>query len=219
MTWKKVFVCYFFFSCVDENIHWCKAEWKLLTHYFYFYSPKYVHLINQQYYDEDNDPKESAYDLSTTASSSSSSTINPVTVQHHSTVLSRLIQDESAAIKNHIQDTQERLNGLGSSSLKKTHKHSPLPHSFTNSSNLVTVMMDEKNHDSDEHSFYMPPRRDENGHNVEYDEGKPSQSYCVLYIIYFFDLKILTHFHIFIYFFTHIFLLLVYSPHATFSSF
>lgn len=134
--------------------------------------PKYVHLINQQYYDDDNnDAKESAYDLSTSASSSS--TINPATASHPSSVLSRLIQDDNIA-KNHIQDTHERLNGLGSSS-KKTHKHSPLPHSFTNSSNLVTVMMDEKNHDSDDHSFYMPLRRDENGHNADYDEESASQ--------------------------------------------
>lgn len=79
------------------------------------------------------------------------------------------MQDDNIT-KNHIQESQERLNGLASSH-KKTHKHSPLPHSFTNSSNHVAVMMDEKNHDPDEHSFYMPLRRDENGHNTEYDEG------------------------------------------------
>jgi hypothetical protein len=156
------------------------------------YSPKYVHLINQQYYDDDNnDTKEGAYDLSTSASSSS--TINPATASHPSSVLSRLIQDDNIA-KNHIQDTHERLNGLGSSS-KKTHKHSPLPHSFTNSSNLVTVMMDEKNHDSDDHSFYMPLRRDENGHNADYDEGKPSQN---LIVFFFLTLKFLTYFFIFL---------------------
>ena len=135
-----------------------------LIKYFFFslYSPKYVHLINQQFYDEG---KESAYDLSTTASSSS--VINPI--HNPSTALSRLMQDDNIP-KNHISDDQGRLNGLPNS-LKKTHKHSQLPHSFSNSSNLVTVMMDDKNHDSDENSFYMPLRRDENGHNTEYDEG------------------------------------------------
>lgn len=42
-------------------------------------------------------------------------------------------------------------------------------------------MMDEKNHDSDEHSFYMPLRRDENGHNADYDEGKPSQKNLIVF--------------------------------------
>lgn len=161
-------------------------------------SPKYVHLINQQYYDDDNEGKESAYDLSTSASSSN--TTNPVTASHPSSVLSRLIQDDNIA-KNHIQDTHERLNGLGSSSTKKINKHSPLPHSFTNSSNLVTVMMDEKNHDSDEHSFYMPMRRDENGHNADYDEGKPSKkkkSYCIFFYFHScLTLKFVTCFFIF----------------------
>ena len=35
-------------------------------------------------------------------------------------------------------------------------------------------MMDEKSHDNEDHSFYMPLRRDiENGHHpIEYEEGK-----------------------------------------------
>jgi hypothetical protein len=70
-------------------------------------------------------------------------------------------------------DAHERINGASTS--KKSHKQhsqSPLRHQFTNSSNLVTVMMDEKAQEAEDHSFYIPLRRDENGHHsAEYDEG------------------------------------------------
>lgn len=73
-------------------------------------------------------------------------------------------------------DIQERLNGVASTSRKSHIKHSPLQNPFTSSSNLVTVMMDENKppNDIEDHSFYMPLRRDENGHisAAEYDEGK-----------------------------------------------
>lgn len=150
------------------------------------FSPKFVHLINEQFYDQnDGDVKDGVYDLSTT-SSSSASTINPVTAatsaHHHHHLhpnhhhhLSRLMQHEQDSLK--IQNSlEERLNGAASTS-RKSHKHSPLQHPYTNSSNLVTVMMDENKptHDSEaERSFYMSLRHDENGHHsaAEYDEGK-----------------------------------------------
>lgn len=100
-----------------------------------------------------------------------------------------------------MHDIQERLNGSSLSSLsaaaaaattmgssKKALKHSPLPHSFTNSSaqNLVTVMMDEKAHDTEDHSFYMPLRRGENGHNsAEYDEGIKSYIHFFFFLLTF----------------------------------
>jgi transcriptional regulator of acetoin/glycerol metabolism len=133
--------------------------------------------MNEQYFDHhENDIKDSAYDLSTT---SSTSTINPVTAatsngshsnSHH---LSRLLHEES--MKQNAMDIQERLNGAASTS-RKILKHSPLQNPFASSSSLVTVMMDENKppHDIEDHSFYMPLRRDENGHisAAEYDEGK-----------------------------------------------
>lgn len=136
--------------------------------------------MNEQYYDHhENDIKDSAYDLSTT---SSTSTINPVTAtsngshsnSHH---LSRLLHEESIKQQQNAMDIQERLNGTASTSRKHL-KHSPLQNPFTSSSSLVTVMMDENKppHDIEDHSFYMPLRRDENGHisAAEYDEGKQS---------------------------------------------
>lgn len=59
----------------------------------------------------------------------------------------------------------------GASTSKKTLKHSPIQSHYTNSSNLVTVMMDDKSHDNEDHSFYMPLRRDlGNGtHPIEYE--------------------------------------------------
>lgn len=154
------------------------------------HSPKFVHLINEQFYDQhDGDVKDGVYDLST--SSSSASTINPVTAatsahhhhqqNHHHHLhpnhhhhLSRLMQHEdSLKMQNSLG---ERLNGAASTS-RKSLKHSPLQHPYTNSSNLVTVMMDENKptHESEaERSFYMALRHDENGHHsaAEYDEGK-----------------------------------------------
>lgn len=63
----------------------------------------------------------------------------------------------------------------GASTSKKSLKLSPSQHHFTNSSNIVAVMMDEKLHETEDHSFYMPPplRRDlENGHHsMDYEEG------------------------------------------------
>lgn len=136
----------------------------------------------ENYYDHhENDIKDSAYDLSTT---SSTSTINSVTAaasnglhssNHH---LSRLLHEESLKQQHqNAMEIQERLNGVAGTS-RKVHKHSPLQNPFTSSSSLVTVMMDENKppHDSEDHSFYMPLRRDENGHisAAEYDEGKQS---------------------------------------------
>jgi hypothetical protein len=144
------------------------------------FSPKYVHLINEQFYDQhEGDVKDAVYDLSTT--SSSASTINPVTAtasahhhlhSNHHHQLSRLMQHEDS-LKSSLEN---RLNGAASTS-RKSLKHSPLQHPYTNSSSLVTVMMDENKptHDTDaERSFYMSMRHDENGHHsaAEYDEGK-----------------------------------------------
>jgi hypothetical protein len=96
------------------------------------------------------------------------------------------MHDENATKNHHhsMRDVQERLNGLasaaaavassnGSLSKKAHHKNSPISsHPYTNTSNLVSVMMDDKSHDIEDHSFYMPLRRVENGHNsTEYDEG------------------------------------------------
>ena len=77
------------------------------------------------------------------------------------------MQDEAS--KNHLEASELHHNGASTS--KKLAKHSPPQHHYTNSSNLVTVMMDEKAHDTEDHSFYMPLRRDlENGpHSMEYE--------------------------------------------------
>jgi hypothetical protein len=128
-------------------------------------SPKYVHLINEQFYDHDHHhDKESAYDLSTSAANS----LNLA----HSVNHTRLCPEDAA--KSRMHEAQERLSDMAGTS-KKSHKDSPLlQHPFTNSSNLVAVMMDDKphGHEPDEHSFYMSMRRHENGHSsVEYDEG------------------------------------------------
>lgn len=76
---------------------------------------------------------------------------------------------DEVASKNHLDVSETHHNGASTS--KKTAKHSPAQHLYTNSSNLVTVMMDDKPHDSEDHSFYMPLRRDlENGHHpLEYE--------------------------------------------------
>lgn len=76
---------------------------------------------------------------------------------------------DEAALKNHADASELHHNGASTS--KKLAKHSPQQHHFTNSSNLVTVMMDDKAHDTEDHSFYMPLRRDlENGHHpMEYE--------------------------------------------------
>lgn len=84
------------------------------------------------------------------------------------------MHDESTS-KSHLE-ASENYHHNGASTSKKSLKHSPPQHHYTNSSNLVTVMMDDKSHDTEDHSFYMPLRRDiENGHHpaVEY-EGKGS---------------------------------------------
>lgn len=126
-----------------------------------------MHLTNEQFYEPDPaDVKDGIYDLSTTASSS---TTNTITTSH--TALNRLMHDESAP-RNHMEAPESHHNGASTS--KKSLKQSPSQHHYTNSSNLVTVMMDDKSHDTEEHSFYMPLRRDiENGHHpMEYEEGK-----------------------------------------------
>lgn len=129
-------------------------------------SPKYVHLTNEQFYESDPaDVKDGIYDLSTTASSS---TTNTITTSH--TVLNRLMHSDE---RNHAEAPESHHNGASTS--KKSLKLSPPQHHYTNSSNLVTVMMDDKSHDTEDHSFYMPLRRDnnENGHHpMEYEEGK-----------------------------------------------
>lgn len=114
--------------------------------------------------------KDSAYDLSTT-----SSTMNSVTAASSSASnlhLNRLLHEDALKLQNSLEG---RLNGAASTS-RKSHKHSPNSHPFTTSSNLVTVMMDENKppHDIEDHSFYMPLRRPENGHHLlaaDYDEG------------------------------------------------
>lgn len=130
--------------------------------------PKYVHLINEQFFDQHNDAKDTAYDLSTT---SLSSTIKPASSSDDSNQhLNRLIQHEDTLkLQNSID---ERLNGMAVGTPRKIQKHSLLNHSFSASSNLVTVMMDENKgaNDIEDHSFYMPMRREENA--PEYDEGK-----------------------------------------------
>jgi hypothetical protein len=125
-----------------------------------------VHLTNNdQFYENDTnetDKDNGIYDLSTSASSSTTNTIT--------TSQTGLMHDENAA-KNHLEENQHH---NGASTSKKTLKLSPPQHLYSNSSNLVTVMMDEKSHDTEEHSFYMPLRRDiENGHHpMEFEEGK-----------------------------------------------
>lgn len=109
------------------------------------------------------------------SSAPSSSTTNTITTSQ--TALSRLMHDESTSKSN--LEASENFHHNGASTSKKSLKHSPPQHHYTNSSNLVTVMMDDKSHDTEDHSFYMPLRRDvENGHHpaVEY-EGKGSRIY------------------------------------------
>lgn len=132
-------------------------------------APKYVHLINEQFFEHEQD-KESAYDLSTSAANSLSLA--------HSVNLENAAAAAAAAAKSHMQEVHERLSdGAGTS--KKSLKDSPIPNPFSShSSNLVTVMMDEKQHqhEPEEHSFYMPIRRHENGHaSVDYEEDSPNQ--------------------------------------------
>lgn len=82
------------------------------------------------------------------------------------------MHDENVA-KSHMEASEIHHNGASTS--KKSLKHSLSTHQqhYTNSSNLVTVMMDEKSHDTEDHSFYMPLRRDlENGHHPMEYEGK-----------------------------------------------
>lgn len=81
------------------------------------------------------------------------------------------MQHEDVAPRTHLEPSENHHNGASTS--KKHLKHSPTQHHYTNSSNLVTVMMDDKSHDTEDHSFYMPLRRDiENGHHpMEYEEG------------------------------------------------
>lgn len=137
---------------------------KVVDENFEMFRPKYVHLSNEHFYETDvPDAKDGIFDLSTTASSS---TTNTVTTSHNA--LTRLMHDEA---KNHLDATESHHSAASTS--KKSLKHSPSQHLYTNSSNLVTVMMDDKSHDNEEHSFYMPLRRDiENGHHpMEYEEG------------------------------------------------
>lgn len=125
-----------------------------------------MHLTNNdQFYENDSNETgkdNGIFDLSTSASSSTTNTIT--------TSQTRLTHDDIVT-KNHLEDNQHH-NGAGTS--KKILKLSPPQHLYSNSSNLVTVMMDDKSHDTEEHSFYMPHRRDiENGHNqMEFEEGK-----------------------------------------------
>ncbi|KAG5682740.1 hypothetical protein PVAND_012073 [Polypedilum vanderplanki] len=131
-------------------------------------APKYVHLINEQFYDHEHD-KESAYDLSATAA-------NTLNLAHSVNQLNRLCPTDDAN-KTRMPEAQDDIAGTSKKSIKDSSP--PLPnHPFSNSSNLVTVMMDEKqshHHDVEEHSFYMPMRRHENGHgSVEYDEDSPN---------------------------------------------
>lgn len=104
----------------------------------------------------------------------SAATSLSATNHHH---LNRLLHEDALKLQNSLE---ERLNGAAStssSSSRKIHKHLSLPHPFTSSSNLVTVMMDENkpSQESEDHSFYMPTlRRNENGHHhmpIDYDEG------------------------------------------------
>lgn len=83
------------------------------------------------------------------------------------------MHDENTS-KNHHEENHHHHNGASTS--KNTLNLSPPSHLYSNSSNLVSVMMDDKSHDTEEHSFYMPIRRDnENGHNqIEFEEGKIS---------------------------------------------
>lgn len=78
---------------------------------------------------------------------------------------------EDITQKSHHEENNHH-NGAGTS--KNSLNLSPPQHLYSNSSNLVTVMMDEKSHDTEEHSFYMPMRHaNENGHNqMEFEEGK-----------------------------------------------
>jgi hypothetical protein len=134
-----------------------------------FRRPKFVHLTNDQFFETDPvEVKDGIYDLSTAGSSNTTNTTT--TTQ---TALNRLMHDESVA-KSHIDGGENHHNGASTS--KKSQKHSPALHHqlqqhFTNSSSLVTVMMDEKSHDNEDHSFYMPLRRDaENGqHPIEFE--------------------------------------------------
>lgn len=146
-------------------------EWHSFCHDtddWMLFRPKYVHLTNEQFFETDTaDIKDNIYDLSTNASSSS--TTNTITTSQ--TALNRLMHEENVA-KSHMEASESHHNGASTS--KKTLKHSPSQQQhqhYTNSSNLVTVMMDDKSHDTEDHSFYMPLRRDlDNGHHpMEYE--------------------------------------------------
>jgi uncharacterized protein (DUF952 family) len=144
-----------------------RFEVRSVTKFMLSFRPKYVHLTNEQFYEPDPvDVKDGIYDLSTT--SASSSTTNTITTSH--TALNRLMLDDSLA-KSHLEAGENHHDGASTS--KKSQKHSPPQHPFTNSSNLVTVMMDDKSHDNEDHSFYTPLRRDlENGqHPIAEYEG------------------------------------------------
>lgn len=82
------------------------------------------------------------------------------------------MQHDESETRNHFNASETLHNGASTS--KKALKQSPPQHHFTNSSNLVTVLMDDKSHDTEENSFYMPLRRDvENAHHpMEYEEGE-----------------------------------------------
>lgn len=127
--------------------------------------PKYVHLTNDQFYDSEagDATKDGIYDLSTTTSSSTTNTITTSQMAHN-----RLMHDEVAS-KNHLDGSEVHHNGASTS--KKSAKLSPAQQHYTNTANLVAVMMDDKAQDTEDHSFYMPLRRDlENGHHpMEYE--------------------------------------------------
>lgn len=69
----------------------------------------------------------------------------------------------------------------GATTSKRSQKHSPIqhhlhqPHLYSTSSNLVTVMMDDKSsHDNEDHSFYMPSMRGAVGGGIAMENGHPT---------------------------------------------
>lgn len=128
----------------------------------FVHRPKFVHLTNNEYYEHDSreaGKDNGIFDLSTSASSATTNTIT--------TAQTRLRHDENIS-KNHHEEHHN-----AASTSKSSLNLSPPQHIYSNSSNLVTVMMDDKSqHDTEDHSFYMPIRRDiDNGHQMEFEEG------------------------------------------------
>jgi hypothetical protein len=121
-------------------------------------SLKYTPLPGENYYDASGeDHKDSAYDLSVTAPSTSSTT-NTTT---HS------------ALNNLKSDASESATGPVSLKVEKPLEMPKFPaHNGSTSKKMRhMVNVDDKSHD-DDNSFYLPLRHNNDPDHMEFDEGK-----------------------------------------------